>query len=281
MVNLRQRAAATTKVTKSPVKRTSARVIQNATKYEELKIESDEEILLDDEEESIKTESNENSKSSTSSSASALTSASDDISIDSESENDEFVINDDESEDDKEIRRIIEKTEAETRNIPLTARQRAKLEGGIQDPLLQNSTPENYIVSNEQALKMSEKSRRRKLQRAQKIEETKRATIDRLLQKQKKTPAPSTEEIITENVESSIDEFLLNPGMMRYIDSQTGTALQFPDESTFNTALATFTPKTLQTRVRSCQICKANESKYTYPVNGQFFCSLNCYKLIK
>lgn len=289
MANLGQRASPRT--VKSPAKRASSRVTGKINeRYEELKIDSDdgsEDILLDDEKrrEGIVKKESDILDGYASENQIKSSSDDDDISIDSESETGSG--GDDESEDDKEIRRIIEKTEAETRNIPLTARQRAKLEGGIQDPLLQNTHQETEtdVISNEQALKLSEKSRRRKLQRAQKIEETKRATIDRLLQKQKKTPiAPSAAEeaaIKEAEKEALEDGSVLKPGMIRYIDRPTETILQFPDESTFHAAISDFIPKPLQNQDRSCQICEAMESKYTHPANGQFFCSLSCFKLIK
>ena len=286
MANLRQRADP--KTVKSPAKRASSRVTGTVhEKYEEVKIDSDdssEDILLDDEDESeLIVKNGSDILDGYASDNKFISSSSDDISIDSESETESR--GDDESEDDKEIRRIIEKTEAETRNIPLTARQRAKLEGGIQDPLLQDTHQETDVISNEQALKMSEKSRRRKLQRAQKIEETKRATIDRLLQKQKKTPtAPSAaEEAAIKEAEKVAleDESVLKPGMIRYIDRPAETILQFPDESTFNAVMFDFIPKPIQNDNRSCQICKTRESKYTYPANGRFFCSLSCFKLMK
>lgn len=258
--------------TKSPAKRTSSRATNaSPSKYEEVKIDSDdnEDILMDSESD----EADEMESDILDGYASdAQTKSSDDISID----------DGEESEDDKEIRRIIEKTEAETRNIPLTARQRAKLEGGIQDPLQTNSNNQTDTLSSEQALKLSEKSRRRKLQRAQKIEETKRATIDRLLQKQKKTPAPSNDVEATdsETVQNE-DESVLKTGTVRFIDRPNETFLQFPDESTYQTVLSDFIqPKTEFIR-KKCQICHKNESKYTHPRSGHLFCSLSCYKLIK
>lgn len=281
MANLRQRPAAVAKPIKSPAKRISSRVSETAVNYEEVKIDSDDsDILLEESEEEIVKNESDIFDGYGSEANQIKSSSSDDISIDSESESEnDNKYGNDESEDDKEIRRIIEKTEAETRNIPLTARQRAKLEGGIQDPLLLPKEAAD-VISNEQALKMSEKSRRRKLQRAQKIEETKRATIDRLLQKQKKTTPAPIEETVTKEATLE-DESILKPGMIRYIDRPNETVLQFPDESTFNTALSDFVPKPLQSQERVCQICKTCESKYTHPANGRFFCSLSCYKLIK
>lgn len=291
MANLRQRAVV--KPVKSPAKRTSSRSTGAAKEqYEEVKIDSDgssEEILLDDDDEEEPISKNGSDILDGYASDNQIKSSSssdDDISIDSESDATEIL--GDESEDDKEIRRIIEKTEAETRNMPLTARQRAKLEGGIQDPLLIESNNQHQgtdVISNEQSLKLSEKSRRRKLQRAQKIEETKRATIDRLLQKQKKTPAaPSADEDAAIKEAERVakeGESILKPGIIRYIDRPDETVLLFPDDSTFNNIIADFSPKPLLNSDRYCQICKANNSKYIHPANGKFFCNLSCYKLIK
>lgn len=277
MANLRQRTP------KSPAKRTSSRATAaSPSKYEEVKIVSDgsEDILMD----TVSEDEADILDGYASDTQIKPTSSSDDISIDEDSDtNDLDEDGAEESEDDKEIRRIIEKTEAETKNIPLTARQRAKLEGGIQDPLQDSSKEGADTLSSEQALKLSEKSRRRKLQRAQKIEETKRATIDRLLQKQKKTPVPSNESELKDSETAHIeDESVLKPGTVRFIDRPSETLLQFPDDSTYQTVLSDFAPpKHKDQSVKKCQICQKNESKYTHPRSGQLFCSLPCYKLIK
>ena len=186
------------------------------------------------------------------------------------------------SEDDKEIKRIIEKTEAETRNIPLTARQRAKLAGGLNHPIDLKEADNSTVLTDEQALRKSEKSRRRKLQRDAKIEETKRATIDRLLQKQKKPTAPEnqSEGQLDESKDSHQLEALL-PGTLRFISNSHGSFLKFADSESLQSFVSGFSAPRQSGHDSLCKICKKNQSKYVHPLNGKSFCSLSCYKLIK
>lgn len=279
MVNLRQRAAAVTKP-QSPNKRTSSRASAAVANYldEEVKIDSSD-AEEEEEEEDIELSEDEILEGYISDSH-------------KEVDDDSFDIEDEEelsgSEDDKEIQRIIEKTEAETRNIPQTARQRAKLTGGLLlDGHPTDSKEEAHgatVVTDEQALRNSEKSRRRKLQRDAKMEETKRATIDRLLQKQKK-PAAATENQ-SEETDGSKDSLsslnILQPGTVRFIDNSNGPFLHFADpESLQSFASDIVAPARRSCRDSLCQICKTNPGKYVHPASGQSFCSLSCYKLIK
>lgn len=274
MVNLRKRASVSQKVSK----RTSSRATQNSPSkisknYNEIIVDND----FDDSEgdEDIVLEGSEGSK---------LTSESDllegyasDLSISFE-DNEE---REEESEDDKEIRRIIEKTEAETKNIPLTARQRAKLEGNIL-PEINEALPVSGTLTDEQALMKSEKSRRKKLQRDAKIEETKRATIDRLLQKQKKVVPEISNDSNLESgnsKEKKDKSLILESGYVRFIENNSRTILQFPDELTFQLALSEFNPRHL-CKNSLCEICGKNQSKYVHPVKGKLFCSVKCYKFI-
>lgn len=276
MVNLRQRTAAATKVTKTiPAKRTSGRNSGKSPSKEGKYAEVEEDIEIDEE-------------------SDVLSSSSSDIEVSDDTE-DSVVIEDDEdgSEDDKEIRRIIEKTEAETKNIPLTARQRAKLEGkgDEDDEVLVEAQNEAKALTDEQALRKSEKSRRRKLQRDQKMEETKRATIDRLLLKQKKTvpsaasgeaEGSTSEQILNQSAEISADPFArtLQSGSIRLIETAQKTILQFADDSTFEAAFTDFSVKPSR-RDCVCQVCAKNPSKYAHPSKGTLFCSSSCYKMIK
>ena len=284
MVNLRQRSAAP-----KIVKRTSARKTTDEFKnnYEgEIKIDSSaselSEIDVEDDKDpspnlldGYTSEDNHEDEDSFSI-------------LDSGGEEEEEV-----SEDDKEIQRIIEKTGEETRNIPLTARQRAKLDGGISElgEALETSTSAGLITTDEQALKNSEKSRRRKLQRDAKIEENKRATIDRLLQKQKKTPVTDSNSTSTadptestKSADNSItNESTLKPGYTRYIDKSDLTLLQFPDLATLQSSMADLNckPPKIYADPSTCQVCKKYSSKYVHPLKGTLFCSSACYKLIQ
>lgn len=286
MVNLRQRTPAKSKVTKRTSLRTSGdKPAKQFKQYEEISIDSsdgneEEDIILEDD-----SEPESSSKLSSESDLLEGYASTSTTVISDQEENDE---DGSESEDDKEIRRIIEKTEAETRNIPLTARQRSKLEGtGPSDIIEQTiSTNNNEIaLTDEQALKKSEKSRRRKLQRDAKIEETKRATIDRLLQKQKKTPVASAESDEKNEENNSdlitINKTIIQTGYIRFIENSDKSLIQFPDENTFQAAVSemTRTPKVSSDSL--CQVCQKGHSKYVHPRNNKLFCSSACYKLIK
>ena len=273
MVNLRQRPAAVLKKPQSANKRTSSRASTKSVNY----TEDNEDVNIDSSESEDDIE---------------LSGPDNDEILDGYASSGESVDIDDEedlelsgSEDDKEIQRIIEKTEAETRNIPLTARQRAKMAGGIDDPLEEKIPEAATALTDEQALRKSEKSRRRKLQRDAKMEETKRATIERLLQKQKKPGANENnpEEQADETTDPVEDLNALKPGIVRFIDNaSSGPCLHFADPETFQSFVSEFHAKPRQScHDLICQICKKNQSKYIHPRNAQPFCSISCYKLIK
>ena len=279
MVNLRKRAPS--KVTKTiPAKRTSGRIsAASPSKIQKYATEIDEDIEID-------LESGSESSSSVSVSAS-------DLEL-SNSETDEVGLIEEEegSEDDKEIRRIIKKTEAETRNIHLTARQRTKLEGGLQTDEPENQSDSKAALTDEQALRKSEKSRRRKLQRDQKIEETKRATIERLLLKQKKNPPTpavsqvdgSNDETLGQDNNKSRDPFArsVESGSLRFIETAEKSILNIPDDFTFEVAFKSFSDKSDHRPTDCiCQVCSKNPSKYRHPSKGTLFCSSSCFKMIK
>lgn len=282
MVNLRQRAPQSKVIKRTSSRNTSDNSSTVNKKYKEEIVKIDSESESGSIEEDIALEESEGETDDlldgyvVSSSSSSLSSEDNSVSIGSDSEG---------SEDDKEIRRIIEKTEAETRNIPLTARQRAKLEGGTVDFAESESNLASTALTDEQALKKSEKSRRRKLQRDAKIEETKRATIDRLLQKQKKTPvneeeADNTATIDNDSTDNFKDPATLESGYMRFIDNNTGTILKFPDDATFEAAISDLTRLPKICTETSCQVCSHGQGKYVHPRSGKRFCSVNCFKLI-
>lgn len=306
VVNLRQRQRPGAKTKTEPAKRKSSRIIENVS--HDNKVE-EEDINIDSESES-ESKSNDD----------------EDIQLESDSENENEILDhsvisvsdveaeeleegnssedssEEGSEDDREIRRILKKTEAETRNLSLTARQRAKLNESDPKPMDESSsTPVETTLSSskntntltdEQSLKKSEKSRRRKLQRDLKLEETKRATIDRLLQKQPKIIA--IEQVDTETSEQAQErleqDLILKPGMIRYIDNALQSTLTFPDEETYENCIKYFKPVICTSILNEneplakgkgiCQVCNVEPSKYTHPSKGKVFCSLKCYKSI-
>ena len=293
VVNLRQRQQRPGAKTKAePAKRKSSRIIKNISyddKVEEEDVNIDSESESNDDED-IQLESDSENENEILDHS--VTSVSD---VEAEEENS----SEEGSEDDREIRRILKKTEAETRNLSLTARQRAKLNGSDSKPIdeLSSMAPESLLSSSknantltdEQSLKKSEKSRRRKLQRDLKLEETKRATIDRLLQKQPKNIV-TEQQADTETSEQAAQErreqdLILKPGMIRYIDNARQSTLTFPDEETYENCIKEFKPVILASmsfvQVKgTCQVCNVEPSKYTHPSKGKVFCSLKCYKSI-
>lgn len=193
----------------------------------------------------------------------------------------------DKSEDDREIRRIIEKTAAETKNIPLTARQRAakqaeKSKEADEDQEEKEqvflSLPMSKPLSEEQMLLKSEKSRRRKMQREQKLEETKRATIERLLTKQRGAASDKASEETDEGVESveNLNDNSIPSGCIRFIDRANDTFLVIPvGENCFSPP-----PTPLVRPTEICAVCKKCPRKYTHPTTGKPFCSLTCFKAL-
>ena len=140
-------------------------------------------------------------------------------------------------------------------------------------------------LTDEQALRKSEKSRRRKLQRDAKMEETKRATIERLLQKQKKPSA--TENLPEEQANEPADPVenldTLQPGIVRFIDNASSDHVcisQTPE--TFQSFVSEFRAKPRQSCHDSiCQICKRIKVNTFIRATLSHFGSISCYKLIK
>ncbi len=264
------RAAAVSKPQKpapSPVKARPTRqsVVKAPNYLDEVKIEDDseeeEDIALSDDELSV------------SSSTSSTIKSDESISIDSS-----------EDEDDREIQRIIEKTAAETQNIPKTARQRAKTaaESEVEGEEELLSLPMTKALTDEQILKKSEKSRRRKMQRELKLEETKRATIERLLTKQRGSADKPSEEFSESSPEMQTTQEkgsnFISDGFVRYIDRSQETLLIVPEGSEL---FVTSIPKAVKSSVPSCSVCKTTFAPYKHPKSFQPFCSVSCFKNIK
>lgn len=190
-------------------------------------------------------------------------------------------------EDDREIQRIIEKTAAETKNIPMTARQRAakqaeKAKATDEEPEEEEeeflSLPMSKPLSEEQMLLKSEKSRRRKMQREQKLEETKRATIERLLTKQRGASSEKASEEASLSVESAENptDNRIPDGCIRFIDRADATLLIIPE------GVTCFSPPHTPTAQSplNCAVCEKCPRKYTHPASGKAFCSLACFKAL-
>lgn len=286
-VNLRQRQHTGNKA--EAVKRISSRNIEKVNIDSEN--ESDQDIKLESENENTnKNKSKNEIESETIETVSDSRSSNSDLSLVSSSSSSELEETETEtegSEDDREIRRIIKKTEAETRNLSLTARQRAKLTEPDNHITITPIESISSILTDEQSLKKSEKSRRRKLQRDLKLEETKRATIDRLLQKPPKVIAEQVNpETTAQAQERRNKDLMLKPDMIRYTDNSTQSTITFPDNETFEKYIQQFTnsassrPFDCSKSRKICQVCNSEPKKYTHPTSGQAFCSLNCYKLM-
>jgi hypothetical protein len=255
----------------SPVKaRPTRQTVAKTPKYlDKVKIEDEEEeIELSSEDEKSTAEESKSDSS---------------INVDSEEE-DEEDYDDDEDEDDREIQRIIEKTAEETQNIAKTARQRAKghkKDAESEEELL--SLPMSKPLTEEQLLKKSEKSRRRKMQRELKLEETKRATIDRLLTKQRGGSSSAAEKQAKEDSENSPemkaslpDPKCIPEGFVRYIDSGEVSLLIVPQGSELFAPVLELSKSDL-----SCSVCKGQSASYKHPSSLKPFCSVSCYKNLK
>lgn len=306
MVNLRTRPSqgvvkvGTPQKGKAAVLRTSSRAQNKKTKYTD-DDEEDEEVIEEDvdfDEKDLEIESSNEEDSSTVNDNREVNESEEEEDIELESAEEEGINSlvdreeEDISDDDREIRRIIMKTNAETQILHLTARQKAKsdatTEHGLGHENILLELPTSKPLTEEQVLNKSEKSRRRKMQRDAKIEENKRATIDRLLLKQQKPVPVDASGGLTKEESAAADKIAelaskeLQPGFYRYIDSKSESILQFPNPESLNLSFPPTPPTKPETnKILYCDICKKNESKYKHPSNLKRFCSLTCYKLIK
>lgn len=169
----------------------------------------------------------------------------------------------------------------------MTARQKAKLEQESRmymdiDEILP-SAHKKPDLTEEEILKRAEKSRRRKLQQDQKMEEHKHATIQRLLMKQgAKSKKMKLEQMGEGNASvESLGNALVEEKPFegcRYVDSKDTTCLVITNEKTFEQVFAPIaTPKAeLSCSVPGCH----NPKKYTHAKSDRPVCSLQCYKAI-
>ena len=122
------------------------------------------------------------------------------------------------------------------------------------------------------------------MQRELKLEETKRATIERLLTKQRGSTNNSGEKQTDEVSESSPEMQAAQPdlnripdGFVRYIDRGRETLLIVPEGSELFVKTSLNLPKS----VPSCSVCKSSSAAYKHPSNLAPFCSVSCFKNIK
>jgi INO80 complex subunit B len=146
----------------------------------------------------------------------------------------------------------------------------------ISEPVAKNKLP-----TEEELLIKSEKSRRRKHQREQKIEESKTATIQRLLEKQgsrSKKMMPNSNEPGAEVEPNAVKREELPPGSSRYLDSKEETKLFLVPDVYYNGL--TRTAERTDAILCSGPGCK-NLKRYTHSGLLKPVCSLSCYRLVK
>ena len=172
----------------------------------------------------------------------------------------------------------------------LTARQRALLQA---ETLSLDSSPSLEMLSapraltEEELLKKSEKSRRRKTQRDQKLEQSKADTIQKLLQKQgsrsKKMKSTMPMKVHQEKAEAylTVDpSSKLQNNCIRYLSKDKDTFIilgtDVPDITELQSQSSS--PPTIE----KCSIKGCNNlRKYSHAGTSASVCSLDCYKLTK
>lgn len=168
----------------------------------------------------------------------------------------------------------------------MTSRQRAKLAQEAAyydepDPITFTSIPKKQPqYSEEELIKRAEKTRRRQLQRDQKLEESKQATIQKLLQKQgarskkMQSEQQTASNLVQRDARESREEERNFVGA-RYIDSKDSTVLVVTDEKMFQQVFGD------RPVVQAEQKCSAtgctNPRKYTNSKDHKPVCSLSCY----
>lgn len=175
----------------------------------------------------------------------------------------------------------------------MTARQLAKqaADEAVDDYADEDATPRAPIqrkLTEEELLKRSEKSRRRKMQRDQQLEESKTETIQKLLQKQstrsRKMAAvdAATAESVMLVGNSTPDANVILPTANRIVyrnDSQLGPLIILGSKVSFEPQPAG-NIKTRDLQLCGVQGCK-NPKRYTHSKLHIPICSLSCYRKVK
>ncbi len=162
----------------------------------------------------------------------------------------------------------------------LTARQRALLSNPEPTPVLLTHLKAKPELSEEELLRRAEKTRKRQHLRDQKLEESKQATIQRLLQKQgsksKKMRDASADGLHSN--ESAVMEEKPFEGI-RYIDTMEATQLLITNDALF-TALfgGHHSPTSIKTKCSSPGC--SHPRKYTTAKTNMPVCSLECYRKV-
>jgi INO80 complex subunit B len=171
----------------------------------------------------------------------------------------------------------LDSSDTELAPTKLTARQRAKLVPNTDDI---DESEQVSSVTVEDQLRKSEKSRRRMLQRDEKLEQSKVETIRRLLEKQgnrSKRMKNSNNPNANGNAESGETQLkphhqpvLLGPDHLIYISRQDGPILLVSEVHPLG---RNYVPKSDV----KCVNC-GNIKKYTHSKLNEPICSLTCYR---
>lgn len=228
-----------------------------------------------------------NLQASTATSASPSDLDDDDEEDEDELESDEGEFSEDEEEDEEEVDMS-----------RMTSRQRARYMAASQGDLDLSAAHEalpaskkKAALSEEELLKRAEKTRRRQLQRDQKLEEHKQATIQRLLQKQGARSKKMKQEQEgfgggdradgqVEGQQPRKTALLESSPGYRYTDSAEGTRLLITDEAAFKSVFKPSIRTALLGPLCAAAGCSAPR-RYTHPTLGKPACSLKCYKALK
>lgn len=180
------------------------------------------------------------------------------------------------------------------RPTKMTARQKSRLAAASDEnlstgPETVSSTMAPKKLTEEELLKRNEKSRRRKMQRDQQLEDSKAETIKKLLQKQstrskkmEKSLAPDVPEadaeVVFESKTAKSSALLPAHGHIVYrSDAKNGPLLILGDGISFEQQKSSQLPIPPTCSIKGCR----QPRKYTHASKGVPVCSLACYKLVK
>jgi len=179
----------------------------------------------------------------------------------------------------------------------MTARQRARHSHSLLpdlhfSPLLPSTANSHHNIQSaamteEEVLKRAEKSRRRRIQQEEKLEEHKRATIQRLLQKQgarskrmQVEQAQQDASVATMQASKMMDNRTSgNERCVRYVDRRDETHLVITDEDAYNLM---FGKQSAPRKEEKCAAPGCNAPrKYTHAKLMRPVCSLQCYRAVE
>jgi hypothetical protein len=157
----------------------------------------------------------------------------------------------------------------------MTRRQRSRYLEGYDEELHQLEQPTKKTKKVDDGLRQSEVARKREMQRKQRLEQTQKDTIHKLLNKQASRKTRKEEEMEALAQQVQIEPV---PDKFRYRYTVEGTLLSVP-EGKHLTPLGNPVPYPPTTKP-TCAICSA-PSKYTCSKSLRAVCSLSHYKLIQ